>query len=125
MALPLQKKGRSFSTRKQGPTLEGLFLVLKVPRRFEKSSMLFFSLYPFFCKGYCVLCAARDNNCARGKRLSSIMGNVCDCKGLNDGSIPSSAFIKNLHYCFFKKEYLLCYPSSCFLSLLSCLLQAC
>ena len=29
------------------------------------------------------------------------MGNVCDCKSLNDGSIPSSAFIKKSHYCFF------------------------
>ena len=36
------------------------------------------------------------------------MANVCDCKSLNDGSIPSSAFIKKLYYCFFN---LLCYPT--------------
>ena len=38
------------------------------------------------------------------------MANVCDCKSLNDGSNPSSAFIKNLHYCFFN---LLSYPLPC------------
>ena len=37
------------------------------------------------------------------------MANVCDCKSLNDGSIPSSAFIRKLHYCFFNLLYYLTY----------------